>query len=214
MTNKNVTDLEKQLIIRNITPDDLDEIAALSNKCFGPDISFKRKHFVSQLKTFPEGQICIEYEGKIVGNASSLIINYCGDNHSYKEVSDGGFIRNHNPDGINLYGIEVGVDPAYRGMKIGQRLYEARRNICRMFNLKSIIIGGRIPFYHKHADQLSAEEYVRKVINGDIYDPVLTFQSKNGFVLHSIIPDYLPDDHESMKYATSMEWQNPDFATK
>lgn len=214
MTKKTFTEPEKKLTVRNINPEDLDEIAALSKKVFGPYISYKREHFASQLTIFPEGQFCIEYDGKIVGNASSLIINFhdYGSNHSYKEIADDGFIRNHNPNGVNLYGIEVGVHPDYRGMKIGRRLYEARRKICKQLNLKSIFIGGRIPFYHKYADQLSAKDYALKVVEGEIYDPVLTFQLKKGFVLHDVIPNYLPDDHESMEYATSMEWHNPDYS--
>lgn len=213
MYEAEVTKLDKKLIVRNIKSEDLDKIAALSVACFGPDISLKREHFASQLEIFPEGQICVEYEGEIVGNASSLIIDYRdyeGD-HSYEEISDEGFIRNHNPNGVNLYGIEVGVHPDYRSMKIGQCLYDARRSICEKLNLKSIIIGGRIPFYHKYADQLSAQEYALNVINGELYDPVLTFQSKKGFILHEVVPNYLPDDHESLKYATTMEWRNPDY---
>ncbi|WP_200410908.1 GNAT family N-acetyltransferase [Virgibacillus salexigens] len=216
MYEAEVTERDERLIVRNIRYEDLEEIAALSNKCFGPDISLQREHFASQLEVFPEGQICIEYEGEIVGNASSLIINYhdYDEDHSYKVLSDEGYIRNHNPHGVHLYGIEVGVHPDYRGMKIGQRLYDARRAICKEFNLKSIFIGGRIPFYYKYAEQMSAKDYALKVIHGELYDPVLTFQSKKGFVLHEVVANYLPDDHESLKYATTMEWSNPDYVEK
>ncbi|MGM0852735.1 MAG: GNAT family N-acetyltransferase [Bacillota bacterium] len=208
--------LEKELVIRNITQDDVEEVAALSINSFGPDISFKKNHFASQADIFPEGQILIEYKGKIVGSCSSLILNYeeYEKNHTYSVICDNGFIRNHNPEGENLYGVEVSVHSDFRKLKIGRRLYDARKQLCRDLNLKSIVIGGRIPFYHKYANHMSAETYTEKVVNGEIYDPVLTFQLNNGFHLKEVIPNYLPDDEESMSYATSMEWYNEQYSSK
>ncbi len=202
------------ICIRNIQTTDLDEIASLSETCFGPHMALKRKHFEKQLEIFPEGQICLEYEGKIVGSASCLIVNFddYGEEHSYTEISDHGYIRNHNPNGMNLYGIEVGVHPNFREMKIGRYLYEARKSICKKLDLKSIIIGGRIPNYHKYAAQLTPEEYVREVTKENIYDPVLTFQLRNGFKFKKVMRNYLPDDHASYKNATLMEWINPNWS--
>ncbi|MFD2924962.1 GNAT family N-acetyltransferase [Halobacillus naozhouensis] len=213
MSNINLNRSEQKIVIRNTTEGDLEEVAALSDQSFGPDISFKREHFASQCELFPEGQILVEVDGKIVGSSSSLIVNFdeYKNNHSYTEISDYGYIRNHNQDGVNLYGVEVCVHPDYRQLKLGRRLYEARKKLCKDLNLKSIVIGGRIPNYHKYADQLSVEKYADQVIERNIYDPVMTFQLKNGFVLNEIIPGYLPGDKESLEYATSMEWHNEDY---
>jgi ribosomal protein S18 acetylase RimI-like enzyme len=216
MANMESPYLEKELMIRNITQDDVEEVAALSVNSFGPDISFKKDHFASQVKIFPEGQILIEYEGKIVGSCSSLILNYdeYEKNPTYSVICDNGFIRNHNPEGEKLYGVEVSVHSDFRKLKLGRRLYDARKQVCMDLNLKSIIIGGRIPFYHKYATQMSAETYAEKVTKGEIYDPVLTFQLNNGFNLKGLIPNYLPDDDASRSYATSMEWYNEQYRTK
>lgn len=212
-----VTDLsefEKKLIVRQTRHEDIEGIIKMNQLGFGnPEIAFKREHFESQLNIFPEGQVCIEYEGEIVGSCSSIIVNFdeYGEDHSFDEIADEGFIRNHNPNGVNLYGIEVVVHPDYRYMKIGRRLYEERRKICKTFNLKSILFGGRIPNYHKYADELTAEEYVEQVIRKNLYDPVLTFQLMNGFQLRTVMPHYLEDDGASLEYATLMEWHNPDY---
>ncbi|WP_173915228.1 GNAT family N-acetyltransferase [Halobacillus sp. Marseille-Q1614] len=216
MANIELLHIEKKLTIRNITGNDIEEVAALSDNSFGPDISFKRDHFASQAEIFPEGQILAEYEGRIVGSCSSLILNFdeYRDNHSYSVICDNGYIRNHNPDGRNLYGVEVSVHPDYRKLKLGRRLYDARKQVCKELKLKSIIIGGRIPYYYKYEEEMAAEEYAEKVVRGELYDPVLTFQVNNGFVLNEVIPNYLPDDDASRAYATSMEWDNPDFRTK
>ncbi len=203
----------KKVIIRKLKEKDLKEAADLSYRCFGPDMSLKYEHMKSQIDIFPRGQVCAEYDGKIVGLSLSLIINFddYGYEHSYEEISDEGYIRNHNPDGINLYGIEVGVDQAYRNLNIGRKLYEERQRICKEYNLKSIIIGGRMPNYCKYADEMTAEEYGEAVMNDEIYDSVMTFQKKNGFKLKKIIPNYLLTDEESHCYATSMEWINDEY---
>ncbi|WP_082233013.1 GNAT family N-acetyltransferase [Halobacillus massiliensis] len=213
MGNIQLPHLEEKLTIRTIAENDVKEVAALSDNSFGPDISFKRDHFASQTKIFPEGQILAEYEGRIVGSCSSLILNFDEyvNNHSYSVICDNGYIRNHNPEGANLYGVEVSVHPDYRQLKLGRRLYEARKQVCKDLNLKSIIIGGRIPYYHKYEKKMTAEDYAEKVVNGELYDPVLTFQVNNGFTLNELLPNYLPEDDASRGFATSMEWYNPDY---
>jgi ribosomal protein S18 acetylase RimI-like enzyme len=213
MPNTNLLIVEKNMVIRKIELEDIEEVATLSDQSFGPDISFKKDHFLSQATIFPEGQLCVEYSGKIVGSCSSLILNMeeYKHNHSYEAIADKGYIRNHNPEGINLYGVEVSVHPDYRKLKLGRKLYDARKRVCEDLNLKSIIIGGRMPFYHKYANEISAFEYAEKVVNEELYDPVLTFQLNNGFVLKDVIPNYLPDDEDSKSYASSMEWINPNY---
>ncbi|MDQ0337807.1 putative amidohydrolase/ribosomal protein S18 acetylase RimI-like enzyme [Caldalkalibacillus uzonensis] len=214
MTEIDLSRLEKKIIVRNMRLDDVDEIVELANLAYGiPGVAFRKEQYESQVRIFPEGQFCVEYDGKIVGSCSSLIVNFdeYGEDHTLAEISGDGFIRNHNPNGINLYGIEVVVHPEYRHMKIGRRLYEARRKLCRKLNLKSIVFGGRMPNYHKYADKLTPEEYVEQVIKKKIYDPVITFQLMNGFVFRKVMPNYLPADHESCQNATLMEWHNEDY---
>lgn len=213
MIQAHSTNHQQEIVVRNIVKEDLDAAAALSMKCFGPDMSLKREHIESQLEIFPKGQICVEYKGEIVGTALSLIVNFddYGEKHTYYEICDQGFIRNHNPNGRNLYGIEVGVNVEFRGMQLGRRLYEGRRRICKELNLDSILIGGRMPFFYKYAEQMSADEYAQEVMKGNIYDPVLTFQMKNGFELNKVIAGYLPKDEESLEYGALMEWKSKDF---
>lgn len=206
-------DFEKNIIVRPIALTDYDRITALQLKCFPGMAVWSQAQLESQLTHFPEGQICVEYEGKIVASSSSLILDFSlySEWHSWKEIADNGFIRNHNPAGNTLYGIEIMVDPEYRGMRLARRLYGARKALARKFNLMRIILGGRIPGYGKHSSEMTAREYVEKVTNKTLTDPVLTTQLSNGFVLKRLIPDYLTSDGESKGYATFLEWTNLDY---
>ncbi|MFD1705371.1 GNAT family N-acetyltransferase [Siminovitchia sediminis] len=209
-----MTATESKIIVRNTTKEDIDELVPMAVKGYGyEDMAPTKEKYESHIDHFPEGQFCVEYDGKLIASCSSVLINIedYGENHTFDEVAGGGYIRNHNPNGKNLYGIDVVVDPDYRGMQIGKRLYEARRKLAKDLNLESIIFGGRIPNYEKYADQMSAEEYVSKVLEGDIYDPVIVFQTRNGFVCEGVMKDYIPKDKESLGYAALMVWKNPDY---
>ncbi|MCA0969736.1 GNAT family N-acetyltransferase [Halobacillus litoralis] len=216
MSKLDLTQYEKRMIVRNMQEKDIPQIFELQQICF-PDMDpWKREHLESHLKLFAEGQFVVEFEGKIIGSCSSLIVNFdeYDDKHTWDDITDEGYITNHDPDGYNLYGIEVMVHPDFRGMKIGRRLYEARKELARELNLKSIIIGGRIPNYHKYEKEYTPREYVEEVRNQNIYDPVLTFQIINGFTVMRINPNYLPDDQMSSRYATLMEWNNIDYRAR
>ena len=93
-------------------------------------------------------------------------------------------------------------------MRLGRRLYEARKELCEQLNLKSIIFGGRIPNYSKYAAELTPKQYIEKVKIKDIHDPVLSFQLSNDFHVKKVIKGYLAGDHESKEFATLMEWNN------
>ena len=206
-------EFEKKITVRPLGKDDYEAVVALQLKCFPGMKPWTREQYESQLLVFPEGQITVEYDNKIVASSSSLILNFdlYSEWHGWREIADEGFIRNHTLNGDTLYGIEIMVDPDYRGLKLARRLYNARKRIAREHNLMRIIIGGRIPGYGKHADQMSAREYVDKVIDKKFVDPVLTTQLSNGFVLKRLIPNYLTSDEDSRGYATFLEWTNLDY---
>lgn len=172
-----------------------------------------QEEFESQITRFPEGQICIECDGKLIASSNSLIVDYDlhSDWHDWMTISDNGMIRNHDENGDVLYGIEIMVDPEYRGLKLARRLYEARKELVRRLNLKGIVIGGRIPGYADHKSEMSAHEYVENVEDKTLYDPVLTTQLANGFELKQLLPDYLPEDEDSVGWATHMEWLNVEY---
>ena len=205
-------EFEWKTVVRQLTIDDFDNLIELAKKCFPGMQPWGRDQIESQLAIFPEGQLCVEIDGRLAASSSSLILEYDPslEWHNWKAVADSGYIRNHKPKGDTLYGIEIMVDPEFRGMKLSRRLYDARKELCRKRNLARIIIAGRIPGYHAHADRLSAREYIDAVVEKGIYDQVLTAQLSNGFSVQGLIANYLPSDTASCGYATFLEWTNLD----
>jgi predicted amidohydrolase/ribosomal protein S18 acetylase RimI-like enzyme len=209
----NLKKFEKNLVVRPLRLSDWEHVVALQKRCFTGMETWSKEQFESQLKIFPEGQIGVEYQSRLVASSSSVILDFemYKDWHSHDDICDKGSIRNHNPNGTTLYGIEIMVDPDYRGLKLARRLYDARKQLVRENNLMRIVVGGRIPGYSQHAGSLTAREYIDKVIGKTLNDPVLTTQLANGFVLKRLIPDYLTADSESKGYAAFLEWVNLDY---
>ena len=175
-----------------------------------PNPHWEEKQIKALIKKFPEGQVAIKVNNQVAGCALSLIVDYnkFNDQHTYKEVTGNYTFNTHTPDGDMLYGIEVFIRPDFRGLRLGRRLYDYRKELCENLNLKGVAFGGRIPNYHKHAKQLSPKQYIEKVKHKEIQDPVLDFQMSNDFHPTKILKNYLEGDKPSNDYAVLLEWFN------
>ncbi|UCZ53088.1 GNAT family N-acetyltransferase [Bacillus shivajii] len=132
--------------------------------------------------------------------------------HTWEEVADNGFIKkSHQPDGDTLYGIDVCVRPKFRGEGVAKALYEARKEYVVHHGLKRFVAGCRIPNFHEHAQSMPVDDYVEKVVAGEIEDLVLSFIIKQGLRVKQIIPNYL-EDEESHDYGVIVEWKNPNLS--
>ncbi len=205
-----------KLRLRQLRPQDFDDIRDIWQEVYGGLgglFRFTRDKYRQQIARFPEGQLCIEDNGKVVAVALSMIVDYeaFGDEHTYAEITDNCTLSTHDPNGDVLYGVDVFIKPSYRGMRLGRRLYDARKELCRKFNLRAIIAGGRIPNYHEHADSLTPDEYIDKVKAKELYDPVLSFQLSNDFQVRCLLHGYLPEDNDSCGYATLLFWPNYEY---
>ncbi|MCI5083549.1 MAG: bifunctional GNAT family N-acetyltransferase/carbon-nitrogen hydrolase family protein [Saprospiraceae bacterium] len=175
-----------------------------------PDDYWEKQHIQALLEKFPEGQIVVMVNGEVAGCALSIIVNAdrLEDQHTYNEIIAHNTFETHESDGDILYGIDVFVKPEFRGLRIGRRMYDYRKDLCERLNLKAIVFGGRIPNYHKYAEEITPKEYIEKVKLKEIHDPVLNFQLSNDFRPVKIMKNYLEEDAASNEYAVLLRWDN------
>ncbi|MEI8671310.1 bifunctional GNAT family N-acetyltransferase/carbon-nitrogen hydrolase family protein [Vibrio sp. SA48] len=200
-----------RLTLRVIDTSDYSELAALMDLVFH-DVggSWPRMTIMDLVHQFPDGQICIEDDGRIVGAALTIKVDYNRMSlpHVYTDIINENNVIQHKTSGDALYGLDVFVHPDYRGLRLGRCLYEARKELCRSNNLKAILAGGRIPGYAKHAKEMKVAEYIEKIKRRELHDPILSFQLANDFDVKRIMRHYLPEDDSSQGYATLLEWDN------
>lgn len=177
-----------------------------------PGDRWLREELQSHVEVFPEGQLVAvdPDEGRVVGMAASLVLSWDDYDHDegWHDYTCGGDFSTHDPDGHTLYGAEVMVDPDARRIGIGSALYRARRDLVRELGLWRIRAHSRLAGYHRVAGEMSAREYVRRVMEGELSDPPLSFQLSWGFRVLAVVSGYLPGDDESRGWAALIEWIN------
>ncbi len=175
-----------------------------------PDMYWREQQIKRLIEIFPEGQVVVKVNNQIAGCALSIRVDYdqYKDGHTYQEITGNYTFSTHNQQGDVLYGIDVFIKPEFRGLRLGRRLYDYRKELSERLNLRGVAFGGRIPNYHKYKDTLSPKEYIDKVRKKEIHDPVLNFQISNDFHPSKILKNYLQGDAASDDYAVLLEWDN------
>jgi predicted amidohydrolase/predicted N-acetyltransferase YhbS len=201
-----------KLIIRPARRKDARAIAELSAKVYGAADAFTQAEVRGQINNFAEGQFVAEYEGAIVGHCATVVVTEAQafGPHTWEEITGGGYGRQVLAEADILYGFEVCVDPAFRRLRIGQRFYRKRRELCENLELKGIVFAGRMPGYARQKRRFpDPQDYLDAVIEKEIKDPVIQFQIEQGYEPRRVLPAYIPQDRESGGNAVLMYWANP-----
>ncbi|MEE6132398.1 GNAT family N-acetyltransferase [Priestia sp. GS2] len=206
-------------IIRNYHQADFQDLIAIQQECFPPpfppNLWWNIEQLTNHITLFPEGALCIEVNGKVAGSMTGLLVQFDpkSPNHTWEDVTDSGYIRNHDPNGNSLYVVDISVTPAYRKLGLGKWMMNAMYDNVIHLKLERLIGGGRMPAYHQYQRKLTPEQYIEEILKGTIQDPVITFLLRCGRTPLKVIKNYL-EDEESCNYGTLMEWKNPFWVQK
>jgi len=211
-----VFDQEKPIkaVIRNYEKKDFKDLILIQQESFPPpfpsELWWNEEQLDNHVKLFQQGALCIEIEGEMAGSMTALLVDFDphNPNHTWGEITDNGYIRNHNPEGNTLYVVDIGVRPKFRKLGLGKWLMLSMYEVVIHLGLERLLGGGRMPGYHKKSDDMSPEQYVAAVVKGTIKDPVLTFLLRCSRTPIGVVSNYL-EDEESCHYGTLMEWKNP-----
>jgi ribosomal protein S18 acetylase RimI-like enzyme len=201
--------------LRAATSDDVPGLVAMNHAAYpelvAENVVWNEAQLRLHLSRFPAGQLVAELEGRLAGAISTFIVPRTRDalaQHTWLEITDNGTFASHDPGGETLYLADIYVDPSAWRRGVGNALYAALRRLCVAHSLQRVVAGGRLWGYHAHADRMSPEEYVAKVLRGELVDRVLASQVKAGFSVRGILVGYLQDPR-SHDYATLLEWVRP-----
>jgi len=105
------------LVIRNVSPQDLDACFEVETACFPPAESAEKDTIALRLAQFPQGFWVAELDGQIVG----MLNSGCSDS---EDLSDEGLkkLMGHDPQGRNLIVFSLAVLPAFQKRGIARNL--------------------------------------------------------------------------------------------
>jgi predicted amidohydrolase/ribosomal protein S18 acetylase RimI-like enzyme len=195
-----------------LSAEDYQALKTLMNQAYPgmQSLHWKKEEIETLIGMFPEGQVVLKVNNEIAGCALSVLQDYSitDRRHTYNDITGNDSFKTHKKDGDLLYGIDVFISPKYRGLRLGRRLYDFRKELCEELGLRGIAFGARMPLYHEYADKFSPLQYLQKVREKEIQDPVINFQFSNDFHVKKILKNYLEGDKESLDHAVLMEWNN------
>lgn len=200
--------------VRRWKPEDIPAIAECYCAAY-PEYSSNTdtdsRYYDLEQRAFPEGQLLAEVDGRVVGYATSLIVQLDDEytRYTYEEITGFHTFNTHNPAGDTLYGADIAVHPDFRGQGVAAKLYEVRKKIVTRYNLRRMIAYGRMPGYESRSHEMEPDEYVAAVVRGDLKDSALTAHIKAGYRVVDIVLGFF-SDKASLHYATILEWENPD----
>lgn len=202
------------VIVRNYTKNDFPHLIEIQKECFPPpfpsELWWNEEQLINHVTLFQEGALCVEVNGEVAGSLTGLCVDFDPNhpNHKWEEITDHGYIRNHQPDGNTLYIVDISVRPKYRKLGLGKLMMHSMYHVVIQKGLERLLGGGRMPGYRRLANKMTPEEYLQAIIKGDVKDPVITFLLHCGRVPIGLAENYL-EDEESCNYAVLMEWKNP-----
>lgn len=186
-------------IIRNATPADAESIFHLSYAVYGDTLDIVGENdyiptwsLVRHIQRFADGVFVADTGTDIVGFAITLRTAHSPYKtaHGWLEAIGGVELTAHDPRGLWIYGVDFGVHRAYRKQGIGTALYRARFDMVRRLNLKGFYAGGMLAGYKAYHDQMTIEEYVKRVRQGTLDDPTITMQLNRGFKPGAVLKHY------------------------
>lgn len=195
----------------NLTADMAERLAQVERICFpmaDPAELLSADDLRAYAEVFPEGVYVAVDGDEPVGMGAGIFLDFDFDHpqHTIMDITGEHQCGNHNPDGAWYYGTDITVHPDHRRRGIGRELYRLRKDLVRRFGKRGIIAGGAIPGFFHHKADMTAADYVAQVVAGELYDPTLTFQLENGFVVRGLLENYMADEADD-GWATLIVWE-------
>ena len=197
--------------VRNTRREDYAAIRAVQRDTTPHLPPWSLRQLEAQLQAFPQGQFLALADGRIVGASATLVVPWAQHRlaHTWRSVTGEGMFSTHQPGADTLYCAALVTDTTRRGFGAARALVQAERRLCRRLNLARIVATTRIAGFSDRATEMTADEYARRVVWGEIEDPPLRFALAHGFQFCGVLPGFMPEDTDSQGHAALLAWLNP-----
>ncbi|GFZ30012.1 N-acetyltransferase GCN5 [Clostridium zeae] len=134
------------IIIRNVSVEDLDAVAEVEMRCFPESEAATRESLEQRIKTFPESFFVAEIDGKIIGFINGCIINELA---IYDELFSDANLHIPNGDYQTIFGLDVMAE--YRKLGIAAQLINQLIEVSRSAGRKGVILTCKEKLIHYYS---------------------------------------------------------------
>ena len=199
--------------IRLLAPSDYEPIIEICKLVYPTETPYTPDELEDHRQVFPQGQFVAVAgdSGAIAGVHFTLrlrLMDFHFDD-PWEVLTAGGSFLDHNPDGPTLYGADIMVHPSFQHHGIAHALTNQARFLVEKKQLWRMVGASRLPGYAKHASIMTIDAYIDAVLNGKLFDPVLSIHIKDGWTTVKPIHGYLQHDEDSAGWAEVIQWVNP-----
>lgn len=200
--------------IRLMQPSDYQPIIDICKRVYPTEEPYTVEELQDHQQVFPQGQfVAAETATDTVAGVHFTLRLRMRDYHvddPWDILTAGGSFLDHNPQGMTLYGADIMVSPDHQHHGIAHALTDQAKFLVEAERLWRMVGASRLPGYHLHRTTMSIQDYVAAIINGKLFDPVLSIHLKDGWSPIRPIHGYLQHDEESDGWAEVIQWINPE----
>ncbi|NRD72184.1 acyltransferase domain-containing protein [Shewanella sp. VB17] len=181
----------KNFIVRPVHLDDIPELLAIDQACWPENLRLSFEDIEARHHTFAEGQLVVEYEGRVVSVVYSQRINGLHNILSSQYID---YLSAHNDDGCYWQLLGLSTDPDYQSLSLGEHLLEHVLDLAALTSKVEAVYGvTRCLGYQEQSK--SMEEYVfMKDAQGYPVEPLLRFHCSHGATIEQVVPGTRPED--------------------
>jgi GNAT superfamily N-acetyltransferase len=187
--------------IRLVEPLHYEAIIEICKLVYPTEAPYTVEELDDHRQVFPQGQfVAVDDHRKAVAGVHFTLRLRMTDFHiddPWDVLTSGGSFLDHNPEGPTLYGADIMVHPGHQHHGIGHALTDQARFLVQEERLWRMVGASRLPGYGQHCLTTSIEQYVNAVLNGKLFDPVLSIHLKDGWTVVRPIHGYLQHDEDS-----------------
>lgn len=191
-------------------------VAELIQICF-PQMPESDQYTESDLlemaEVFPAGTIVMLDGDKVIGMGTGIFVDVDFDNlpgTEHEVLYNAEEESLHDDDGDYYYGSDIAVHPDYRGRGLSREIYNRRKALVTDNNKKGFVAAGVLPGYEHHKATTDVHTYLEKVKSGELFDPTLSVQMRNGFKPVRPLKDYFIYP-KSDNWSVLIVWENPGY---
>ena len=195
---------KKPYKLRHPTMKNLPDLIALEALCWSENLRVDHEEIQRRIGNFPQGQLILEIEEKIVGAIYSQRIAQTEllDNKTCIQVP-----LLHTESGVVVQLLAVNILPEFQNQRLGDQLLEFMLQYCAYRGgVERVVAVTLCRNYPEYSPMPMAEYIHKKNESGLLVDQTLRFHQMHGAKIQKVLPGYRPKDLENQGCGVLIEY--------